>query len=75
MLSATIEPTDRSIPPATITIVMPSAATQTMAVWRAISSRFAAAKNCGTDEHAEHDGDEREPEEDAALLWNERDAS
>jgi len=33
------------MPPDTITIVMPSAATQTMAVWRAMSSRLAALKN------------------------------
>ena len=47
VLRAITDPTDRSIPPATITIVMPSAATHTMAAWRAISSRLAALKNCG----------------------------
>ena len=47
VLSAMIEPTDRSMPPATITTVMPSAAMQTIAVCRAISSRLAGAKNCG----------------------------
>ena len=44
VVSATIEPTDRSMPPATITIVMPSAAMQTIAVCRAISSRLPGAK-------------------------------
>ena len=42
-----IEPTERSMPPATMTIVMPTAAMLTIAVWRAISSRLAGAKNCG----------------------------
>ena len=47
VLNATTDPTDRSMPPATITIVIPSAATHTMTVWRATSSRLAARKNCG----------------------------
>ena len=47
VLSAMTDPTDKSIPPATITIVMPSAATHTIAVWRAMSSRLAGLKNCG----------------------------
>src|SRR6516162_4067785 len=47
VLSAPTEPTDRSMPPEMMTIVIPSAATQTMTVWRAISSRFAARKNWG----------------------------
>ena len=47
VVNATIDPTDRSIPPATITIVMPSAAVQTMAVCLAISSRLLPRKNCG----------------------------
>ena len=68
VLSATMEPTDRSIPPATITIVMPSAATQTMAVCRAISSRFAARKNCGPMSDAEDERDQGEPDEHAALV-------
>ena len=49
-VSATIEPTDRSIPPATMTIVMPSAAMQTIAVCRAISSRLAGAEELRADE-------------------------
>ena len=53
VLSAMIEPTDRSMPPDTITIVIPSAATQTMAVWRAISSRLARREELRADQHAE----------------------
>jgi hypothetical protein len=45
VLKATTDPTDRSIPPATITIVMPSEAVQTIAVWRAMSSRLLPRKN------------------------------
>ena len=44
---AMIEPTDRSMPAATMTMVMPRAAVQTIAVWRAISSRLTGRKNCG----------------------------
>ncbi len=40
VVSATIEPTDKSIPPATITMVIPSAAVQTIAVCLAMSSRL-----------------------------------
>ena len=47
VLEETIEPTDRSMPAATITSVIPSAAVQTIAAWRAISSRFAGPRNCG----------------------------
>ena len=68
VLSAMTDPTDRSIPPATITIVMPSAATHTMAVWRAMSSRLAGAEKLRADEKSEKDRDEREPGEHAGIL-------
>ena len=41
--SAMIAPTERSMPPDTITMVMPSAATATMVVWRKMVSRFAGS--------------------------------
>jgi hypothetical protein len=47
VVSAIIDPTDRSMPPATITMVIPTAAMLTIAVWRAISSRFVGAKKRG----------------------------
>ena len=68
VLSATTDPTERSMPPDTITMVMPSAATQTMTVWRAISSRLAARKNCGPMSAPNSASDEREPDEDAGLV-------
>jgi hypothetical protein len=43
--SATWAPTDRSMPPLTITRVMPSAAVATTAVWRSMISAFAAFAN------------------------------
>jgi hypothetical protein len=45
VVSATTEPTDRSMPPEMMITVMPSAAAATIAVWRATSSRFAGRKN------------------------------
>ena len=47
VLSAMIEPTERSMPAATMTMVMPRAAVQTIAVCRAMSSRLTGRKNCG----------------------------
>ena len=47
VVSATTEPTERSMPPDTMTIVMPSATVQTIAVCRAISSRLVPEKNLG----------------------------
>jgi hypothetical protein len=47
VLNETTEPTDRSMPAEAITTVMPSAATATIAVCRAISSRLPVRKNCG----------------------------
>ncbi len=44
VVSAMTDPTERSMPPATITTVMPIAAMQTIAVCRAISSRLAPAR-------------------------------
>ena len=67
------EPTDRSMPPATITIVMPSAAMPTMAVWRAISSRLTGLKNCGPMRNAEEERDEHEASEDPGV-WKPRDS-
>ena len=66
--SAMIEPTDRSMPPATITIVMPTAAMLTIAVCRAISSRLAGREKLRADERAEHDGDEHQAEQRAGAL-------
>ncbi len=40
VLSATIEPTDKSMPPEMMTSVIPSAAMPTMVVWRAMVSRL-----------------------------------
>ena len=47
VVSATTEPTDKSMPADTITIVMPSAVVQTIAVCRAMSSRLAPLKKRG----------------------------
>ena len=41
--SAMIAPTERSMPPETMTMVMPSAASATMAVWRRIVSRLSGS--------------------------------
>ena len=68
VLSATIDPTDRSIPPAAITIVIPRAATQTITAWRAISSRLAARRNRGADEGGEQRQHEDQADERAALV-------
>ena len=45
VVSATSEPTERSMPPWTITNVMPTAATATTTVWRVIVSRFTTPRN------------------------------
>ena len=42
---ATIEPTERSIPPAIMMIVMPSAAVPTMTVWTAIVRQLYRLRN------------------------------
>jgi hypothetical protein len=42
--SATPDPTERSMPPCTMIIVMPTATTATTTVWRAIVTRFAAPR-------------------------------
>ena len=63
-----IEPTDRSMPPATMIIVIPSAATQTIAVCRAISSRFAGGEELRADERAEGQRDEHEADEHPAFV-------
>ncbi len=44
--SATVEPTDRSIPPAIMMRVMPRAAVPTITVWTAIVRPFSADRNC-----------------------------
>ncbi len=46
--SAIIEPTERSIPPETITIVMPIAMIMITAVWRATLARFPDERNLGS---------------------------
>src|SRR5882672_5254425 len=46
--SAIIEPTERSIPPETITIVMPMAMTVITAVWRATLARLPDERNLGS---------------------------
>src|SRR5712691_2700248 len=46
--SAITEPTDRSIPPDTITIVIPIAMTVITAVWRATPARLPAERNLGS---------------------------
>jgi hypothetical protein len=43
--TATAEPTERSIPPAMMISVMPSAAMPTTAVWRRMSSKLSTVKN------------------------------
>ena len=45
--SATKLPTDKSIPPATITIVIPTAMTAITTIWLATFSRFSANRNVG----------------------------
>ena len=63
VVSATTEPTDRSMPPDTMTIVMPSAAVQTIAVCRAMSSRLAPLKKRGPISDTEDDRDEQQADE------------
>src|SRR5215471_3865048 len=46
--NAMTEPTDRSMPPDTITIVMPIAITIMTAVWRATPARLPADRNLGS---------------------------
>ena len=48
VLSATIEPTERSIPPAIMTSVIPIAAMPTIVVWRAMVSTVSKLQSlCG----------------------------
>ena len=60
VVSATTDPTDRSMPPDTMTIVMPSAAVQTIAGLPRDQLEVAGREELRADEHAEDDRDERE---------------
>jgi hypothetical protein len=56
------------MPPAIITIVIPNAATQTMAVWRAIKIR--RLEKLRTDEEPEQQRDDEQPQQDTRLVKN-----
>ena len=68
VVSEMTEPTERSMPPATITAVMPIAAMQTIAVWRAISSRLPGSMNCDAGERGEDQRHQHEAEQRAGAV-------